>query len=419
MDIVAHEAGMTAFSGACWRLAALILIPSVIILAGGYIYELKTEPKTETRVVFLNEQTRVMATAMARTWTPDDRAKANVARDWVWHMRSRDTGDAATATYRQVAATYTSQAAGEAANVLLRELDTELEQGSDGSEDGYGMQVMGDILMSVVGHDPETETAIVSVLWKERTWKDDGHTGPWEDRHMYVHIREIRNEETAKVMENGLDLYVVGFSADRQHLAPAGRRRRSVMRATVWIEADLTTDLVAHAKSNYAEKAKYMLMDQKFVSLPRKGETILVKMRQPHPTPRWWRKLQDCTVMATVSEISHRPGRKSCVSVTALMIGLIAGCQSSSMIETGETASQPDAAQIADWHVSTPPTVNPYIQERRSPQMKNGCSTAIRTKGDVIEIPAWHPDEVYCFGVAPLRLTDLELPPGAQATHRD
>jgi hypothetical protein len=48
--------------------------------------------------------------------------------------------------------------------------------------------------------------------------------------------------------------------------------------------------------------------------------------------------------------------------------------------------------------------------------MRNGCATSVTIEGDVVVVKHVHPREVYCVRVAPLRLTTIELPAGAQMT---
>lgn len=48
--------------------------------------------------------------------------------------------------------------------------------------------------------------------------------------------------------------------------------------------------------------------------------------------------------------------------------------------------------------------------------MRNGCATSVTTDGDIVLVKHVHPREVYCVQIAPLRLTTIELPAGAQMT---
>ena len=94
--------------------------------------------------------------------------------------------------------------------------------------------------------------------------------------------------------------------------------------------------------------------------------------------------------------------------VSAVALLTLAACTTNSAVDTGETASRPTAGQIHDYHVSPPVMVNPYIQERPPPRMgRDGCSTSIRKERGAIVIPAFHPDEVYCFRIAALSNTTL------------
>jgi hypothetical protein len=64
------------------------------------------------------------------------------------------------------------------------------------------------------------------------------------------------------------------------------------------------------------------------------------------------------------------------------------------------------------------PEIDVYAeQESRPVRMdRNGCSTSIVKTGDIIQINRVHPREVYCIGIAPLRLAMIELPAGTQLT---
>ena len=97
-----------------------------------------------------------------------------------------------------------------------------------------------------------------------------------------------------------------------------------------------------------------------------------------------------------------------------LALLLLTSC-TNSVVETGETWTQPTQAQVAAFRGALPATVNPYVRKSRSPTAdRNGCATSVRKEQGALLITSMHPRELYCIGLAPYHTTLLELPPGVR-----
>ena len=163
--------------------------------------------------MLVGEETRVLHTAVARTWTFDEQAKADVAREWVWHMRNRPIGNYATEILRNTMRHRTAEQAIGKVETMLREMDDKLGHGPDGSEDrGLGLALSNDIQTGRYKTDEETGDTVIRVDWQERTVDKDNRVGPWKHMYVYVHVRAIEAVNTAQAMNNGLGLYVVDFT---------------------------------------------------------------------------------------------------------------------------------------------------------------------------------------------------------------
>jgi type IV secretory pathway TrbF-like protein len=210
----AEAFGLSRTNMLCWRFAALVLAGVVVGETAALVYtSMIDKPPVETVFVLVDEETRVLATVQARTWTFDQQAKADVAREWLLHMRNRGLDNYQTAILRGRARRLTAQGAVEKADVMLREIDDKLKHGPDGSEQGIGLAVREGIETAPVGSDEETGDTVVRVDWQERTYDKSGRTGPWNHMYVYVHVRPIEPTKTAQVMANGHGLYVVDFTA--------------------------------------------------------------------------------------------------------------------------------------------------------------------------------------------------------------
>lgn len=214
-----HPYLQMADSMVLWRAAALMAIPAAAAAVGWAAYEIKHKPAVETVFVLVDEETRVLHTAVARAWTFDEQAKADVAREWVWHMRNRPISKYATEILRKTMWHRTAERALVKVETMLREMDEKLGHGADGSEQGkLGLALSTDIQTGRYKTDPETGDTVIRVDWQERTIDKDNRVGPWQHSYVYLHIRAIEAVETVQAMNNGLGLYVVDFT-------PIGRGR--------------------------------------------------------------------------------------------------------------------------------------------------------------------------------------------------
>ena len=130
-----------------WRAVALVAIPWAIAATGWGIRpgQDRSCGRDSLRAGWRGE-TRVLHTAVARTWTFDEQAKADVAREWVWHMRNRPIGNYATEILRNTMRHRTAEQAIGKVETMLREMDDKLGHGPDGSEDrGLGLALSNDI----------------------------------------------------------------------------------------------------------------------------------------------------------------------------------------------------------------------------------------------------------------------------------
>ena len=204
-DAIGHGRGNVQWL----RAIALGTTALSIGLAGWLAYEIKTKPVVETVFVLVNEETRVLATIGARTWTFGEQEKADVARQWVRTLRTRTLDDLATRTSRtdMLRITAKGEPAIAKANTMLLEMDGKLER--------LGLQV-GQHMHTTVRPSSQGEDGapvVVDVRWQERTYDNDNKLGPWQSMSMAVLVKAIEPETTAQIMANGHGLYVTDISA--------------------------------------------------------------------------------------------------------------------------------------------------------------------------------------------------------------
>jgi hypothetical protein len=101
---------------------------------------------------------------------------------------------------------------------------------------------------------------------------------------------------------------------------------------------------------------------------------------------------------------------------TALLLAttaLVAACESNSKAPTSESWIELTPQQAV---APLQPRIDVYAeQDSRPPRMDSrGCATSMTKSGDVMVINRVHPREVYCMGLAPMRLSTIMLPGGAQ-----
>jgi hypothetical protein len=194
-----------------WRCMAVLAVPALIAVAAHDILE--PQPLVETVAVLFDEEMRVIHTAQARTWTFDEQAKADVARNWVFDMRNRNEKDYATALLRERARHYTGDdtVAVTKATTMLTEMDEKLKCDAEKKTCKMGLAAR-DIRATPIGSDEQTNATVVRVEWKENTVAPDGQAGPTQLMYMYLHVQPIEPINTQRVMANGHGLYVVDIS---------------------------------------------------------------------------------------------------------------------------------------------------------------------------------------------------------------
>ena len=209
------------FNMLVWRGVAVMAVPAMIAVGAHDILE--PQPKVETVFVLVDEETRVLHTAQARTWTFDEQAKADVARNWVFDIRNRNPQHNPTRLLRQQARRYTGDGtpAVRKTETMLAEMDDKLK--CDETECRLGLAAY-DITAVPIGTDEETNATVVAVEWRERAYTAQGkEDGPEQTWHQYIHVQPIAPINTQRVMANGTGLYVV----DLTPVAP-GRPRAEV-----------------------------------------------------------------------------------------------------------------------------------------------------------------------------------------------
>ena len=199
-----------------WRAVALLAMVWAMLTTGWALYEVKTKPTVEPVMVLVDDQTRVVATATARTWTFPEQARSQIAQDWLSDVRTRPLEEYAVRVSRARAAKFTRKIALPKVGVMLKEID-------DGLKGNLGLALSNDITAQQLGTDPETGATVIRLEWRERTYDDHYNTGPWQDMTMNVTVEAIKPIDTAEIMANGYGMYVTDFSAVKRRVAVAAR----------------------------------------------------------------------------------------------------------------------------------------------------------------------------------------------------
>src|SRR5918994_5604294 len=102
-----------------------------------------------------------------------------------------------------------------------------------------------------------------------------------------------------------------------------------------------------------------------------------------------------------------------CVRAASIAL-LLSACAYNSGVQTTESWTEATPQQAVG---PAPQRIDAFAAPiERAPRMRNGCATSVTNDGEVVLVKHVHPREVYCVRVAPLRLTTIELPAGAQIT---
>jgi type IV secretory pathway TrbF-like protein len=174
-------------------------------LTGWLGWEIKTEPVLVPYVLILGDETRVLNTIQAKAWEPNAGVYADIARRWIWHIRTKSPDALVNRANLEDAKRMTAKALGPQMQALADETAKQMKKD--------GLEV--DIVMQTDPTLVENGSAVVDVDWRERRYKPAGGAGEWVRMSGRLHLRAIPPKTTGEIEDNPSGIYVTSFTFQR------------------------------------------------------------------------------------------------------------------------------------------------------------------------------------------------------------
>lgn len=206
-DAVAEAMGAGKKSMRWWRGMAMLQAPATLVLAGWLIWEINTEPTVLPYVIPITEETKVLGTIRAREWPKGGALYADVARRWIWTLRSRPVDDTTNVSLKLEAQRMSDIRSWE-------RIDNMLKKEEAGRRKDSGIEISYDISSTPreVGTNKGHDYAIVDVEWCERAFGRSGGFSDMAGFHAVLTIVRRDPANTGELEANPLGLFVRDYA---------------------------------------------------------------------------------------------------------------------------------------------------------------------------------------------------------------
>lgn len=204
-DAMAEQMGVGRANVIWWRAITAILAIGNVITVGWLLWEIKHEPVIQPWVLTLKDETQILDSIQAKEWEPNAGIYADIARRWIWHIRTKSPDELVNRANLEDAKRMTVKTLGQQMQALSDQTKEEFKKD--------GLEV--DIIMETRPEIVEPGRAVVDVEWRERKYKPTGGAGKWIKMAARVGLAQISPKNTGEIEDNPSGIYVISFSFQR------------------------------------------------------------------------------------------------------------------------------------------------------------------------------------------------------------